>query len=172
MSFWYKSAEDCQCHPSCSCQAERQGPWTSCLEGLWTLGLFNLQVNISLYYGNFLTAVLLIEYFILCFVIVNKVCTQSFVSFPWQNGNEIYLRQWEMSSEKHSATPTRLSINSHAYTCIHHRIQLAVGDMTMSGWKPTISLIHPSIHRLSIAVSIHKLGNKVVLVQSHLLGSG
>ncbi len=29
-----------------------------------------------------------------------------------------------------------------AYTCIHHRIQLAVGDMTMSGWKPTISLIH------------------------------
>ncbi len=33
--------------------------------------------------------------------------------------------------------------NHHAYTCIHHRIQLAVGDMTMSGWKPTISLIHP-----------------------------
>ncbi len=27
--------------------------------------------------------------------------------------------------------------------CIHHRIQLAVGDMTMIGWKPTISLIHP-----------------------------
>ncbi len=33
--------------------------------------------------------------------------------------------------------------NSHTYTCIHHRIQLAVGDMTMSGWKPTISLIPP-----------------------------
>ncbi len=24
-------------------------------------------------------------------------------------------------------------LNHHAYTCIHHRIQLAVGDMTMSG---------------------------------------
>ena len=31
-----------------------------------------------------------------------------------------------------------------AYTCIHHRIQLAFGDMTMRGWKPTISLIHPT----------------------------
>ncbi len=31
MSFWYKSAEkNCQCHPNCSCQAERQDPWTSC----------------------------------------------------------------------------------------------------------------------------------------------
>ena len=30
MSFWYKSAKNCQCHPNCSCQAERQGPWTSC----------------------------------------------------------------------------------------------------------------------------------------------
>ncbi len=29
------------------------------------------------------------------------------------------------------------------YTCIHHRIQLAVDDMTVSGWKPTISLIPP-----------------------------
>ncbi len=29
MSFWYKSAENCHCHPNCSCQAERQGPWTS-----------------------------------------------------------------------------------------------------------------------------------------------
>ncbi len=37
----------------------------------------------------------------------------------------------------------QVHINSHAYTCIHQRIQLAVGDMTMSGWKPTISLIHP-----------------------------
>ncbi len=32
MSFWYKSAENSQCHPNCSCQAERQGPWTSCLD--------------------------------------------------------------------------------------------------------------------------------------------
>ena len=36
--------------------------------------------------------------------------------------------------------------NHHAYTYIHHQIQLAVGDMTMSGWKPTISLIHPPTH--------------------------
>ncbi len=28
---------------------------------------------------------------------------------------------------------------------LHTHQQLAVGDMTMSGWKPTISLIHPSI---------------------------
>ncbi len=35
-----------------------------------------------------------------------------------------------------------------SYTYIHHRIQLAVGDMTMSGWKPTISLIHPPTHQL------------------------
>ncbi len=27
---------------------------------------------------------------------------------------------------------------------MHHRIQLAVGGMTMSGWKPTLSLIHPN----------------------------
>ncbi len=33
--------------------------------------------------------------------------------------------------------------NHLAYTCTHHRMQLAVGDMTMSGWKPTISLIPP-----------------------------
>ncbi len=31
MSFWYKSAENCQCHINCSCQAERQGPSSSCL---------------------------------------------------------------------------------------------------------------------------------------------
>ena len=36
----------------------------------------------------------------------------------------------------------RSTLNHHAYTCIHHWIQRAVGDMTMSGWKPTISLIH------------------------------
>ncbi len=33
MSFWYKTVENCQCHPNCSCQAERQGPWTSCYLG-------------------------------------------------------------------------------------------------------------------------------------------
>ena len=30
MRFWYKSAENYQCHPKCSCEAERQGPWSSC----------------------------------------------------------------------------------------------------------------------------------------------
>ncbi len=42
-----------------------------------------------------------------------------------------------------STTYATSSQTPYAYTCIHHRIQLAVGDMTMSGWKPTISLIHP-----------------------------
>ena len=28
---------------------------------------------------------------------------------------------------------TGLKLNHHSYTCIHHQIQLAVGDMTMSG---------------------------------------
>ncbi len=39
----------------------------------------------------------------------------------------------------------RSTLNHQASTCIHHRIQLAVGDtcMTMIGWKPTISLIPP-----------------------------
>ena len=27
----------------------------------------------------------------------------------------------------------RSTLNHHAYTCIHHRIQIAVSDMTMSG---------------------------------------
>ncbi len=29
MSFWYKCTEICQ-YSNCSCQVERQGPWTSC----------------------------------------------------------------------------------------------------------------------------------------------
>ena len=33
--------------------------------------------------------------------------------------------------------------NHHVYTCIHHRTQLAVGDMTMSGLKSTIGRIPP-----------------------------
>ncbi len=44
-----------------------------------------------------------------------------------------------------SAQTRQVHINSHAFTCVHHRIELAVGDMTMSGWKPTISLIHPPL---------------------------
>ena len=42
-----------------------------------------------------------------------------------------------------SVQTRQVHINSHAYTCIHHRIQPVVGDMTISGWKPTTSLIHP-----------------------------
>ncbi len=42
-----------------------------------------------------------------------------------------------------SVQTRQVHINSHAYTCIRHRIQFAVGDMTMSRWNPTISLIHP-----------------------------
>ncbi len=53
----------------------------------------------------------------------------------WREPLCLALQRWE-------TTVYRLT-NSHAYTCIHHRIQLAVGDMTMSGWKPTISLIQP-----------------------------
>ncbi len=40
-----------------------------------------------------------------------------------------------------TAKTQNLNWNSHAYTCIHHRIQLAVDDMTMSGWRRTITLI-------------------------------
>ena len=52
----------------------------------------------------------------------------------------------KLSGVHRSAQTRRVHINSHAYTCIHHQIQLAVGDTTMSGWKPTISLIHPPMH--------------------------
>ncbi len=36
----------------------------------------------------------------------------------------------------------------------HTHQQLAVGDMTMSGWKPTISLIHPSIHQRTSHIAV------------------
>ncbi len=42
-----------------------------------------------------------------------------------------------------SAQQDMSTLNHLAYTCIHHRNHLAVGDMTMSGWKPTIILIQP-----------------------------
>ncbi len=49
----------------------------------------------------------------------------------------------QMSAANINFPSTNNFTNHHTYTCIHHRIQLAVGDMTMSGWKPTINLIHP-----------------------------
>ncbi len=49
----------------------------------------------------------------------------------------------KLSGVDRSAQTRQVHINSHASTCIHHRIQLAVGDVTMSAWKPTISLIPP-----------------------------
>ncbi len=50
----------------------------------------------------------------------------------------------KLSGVNRSVQTRQIHIKSHAYTCIHHRIQLALGDMTiMSGWKPTKSLIHP-----------------------------
>ncbi len=39
----------------------------------------------------------------------------------------------KLSGVDRSAQTRQVHINSHAYTCIHHRIKLAVGDMTMSG---------------------------------------
>ncbi len=49
----------------------------------------------------------------------------------------------KLSGVDRSAQTRQVHINSQAYTCIHHRVQHAVGDMTMSGWKPTISLRYP-----------------------------
>ncbi len=47
------------------------------------------------------------------------------------------LNQWlgtqKLSGVDRPAQTRQVHINSHAYTCIHHRIQLAVSDMTMSG---------------------------------------
>ncbi len=60
------------------------------------------------------------------------------------------LNRWldtqKLSGIDRSAQTSQVNINSHTDTCINHRIELAVGDMTMSGWKPTISLIHPPTH--------------------------
>ncbi len=69
-----------------------------------------------------------------------------------------WLGTWKLSGVDRSAQTKQVHINSHAYTCIHHPIQLAVGDMTMSGWKPTISLIHtpPPPNRMQFtSYSIH-----------------
>ncbi len=48
MSFWYKSAENCQCHPNCSCQAERQGLWTSCFLCIGVLENTSIPSAVSL----------------------------------------------------------------------------------------------------------------------------
>ncbi len=70
----------------------------------------------------------------------------------------------KLPGEDRSAQTRPVRINSHAYTSIQHRIQLAVSDMTMSGWKPTISLIHPS-HRWS-----HLFDSTYVLPYNEVFG--
>ncbi len=55
-----------------------------------------------------------------------------------------------MSGVDRSAQTRQVHIKSPR---IHQRIQLAVGDMTMSGWKPIISLIHPPPHYCGPEVS-------------------
>ncbi len=58
-----------------------------------------------------------------------------------------------------SAQTRLVHINSHAYTCIHHRIQLAVGDITMSRWKPTISLIAPPLQLSAFKLHSEAIAN-------------
>ncbi len=48
-----------------------------------------------------------------------------------------------MLHHSHSSPITVTKLPLHLVQLSQHRIQYAVGDMTMSGWKPTISLIHP-----------------------------
>ncbi len=64
-------------------------------------------------------------------------CLQSLREYFEPKRNEIYERYIFYTCDQGPEEPD---------TYIHHRIQLAVGDMTMSGWKPTISLIHPPTH--------------------------
>ncbi len=49
----------------------------------------------------------------------------------------VELNRWlgtqKLSGVDRSTQTRQVHINSHAYSCIHHRIQLAIGDMTMSG---------------------------------------
>ena len=63
---------------------------------------------------------------------------------------------------------TATDLNWHAYTYIHHRIHLAVRDMTMNGWKPTISLIHPpTLPCLRLELSVSKIRFIAVLWYMH-----
>ncbi len=68
---------------------------------------------------------------------VTKIALPLCTRILWSGTQKLF------SGADRSAQTRQVHINSHAYTCIHHRIQLEVGDMTMSGWKPTISLIPP-----------------------------
>ncbi len=45
--------------------------------------------------------------------------------------------------DPNKTVPNYVTTPTPAYTCMHHRIQLAVRDMTMSGCKPTLSLVPP-----------------------------
>ncbi len=44
-----------------------------------------------------------------------------------------WLGTQKLSGVDRPAQTRQVQINSHAYTCIHHRIQLAVSHMSMSG---------------------------------------
>ncbi len=79
------------------------------------------------------------------------ICTPPFTLFPFPTAfllacGGIESVAWHLKTiGRRSFGPNKTGPhNLHAYTCIHHRIQLAVGDMTISGSKPIISLIHPT----------------------------
>ncbi len=48
-----------------------------------------------------------------------------------------------------------------------NRIQLAVGDMTMSGWKPTISLIHPPPLNILLILNYKLMQPSFIVVGNH-----
>ncbi len=67
--------------------------------------------------------------------------------------------------------------HTHTPTCIHHRIQLAVGDITMSVWKPTIAwfphitshdLISYFIEAISCLYQIHHTYITTYITSHHL----
>ncbi len=68
--------------------------------------------------------------------------------FSWWLGT-----QKKMSGVDHVAQTRWVQINSPhlQYTCIHHRIQLAVSDMILRGWKPTLCLTQTATHSVIIS---------------------
>ncbi len=78
----------------------------------------------------------------------------SFSLLPWTPYR--WLGTQKLSDVDLRPKQDRSTLNHHAHTCICHRIQLAVGDMTMNGWKPTISLIPHPLHEPQRLVMIFK----------------
>ncbi len=87
-----------------------------------------------------------------CMLCWGKLCERRFEAAIPQTTVKLqsHTEQWNCNPIQNSETaiPYRtVNCNPNTkHTCIHHRIHLAVGDMTMSGWKPIISLIHPPTH--------------------------